>query len=158
HEPYANAERPRIKSVTTLRRNEDAILVRVETADFTDYVAVGFGPQKGDGECHLKPGDLECSVRGHGWLRITRDGSVVARGGWTVLRLPKTKGPLKLNGKLVATAQKGDALIFGDVGPAIVLPADRDIECPFPITITPKVARVFDRDERTLTFTLKNTL
>jgi hypothetical protein len=33
-----------------------------------------------------------------------------------------------------------------------------ETECPFPITITPKAARVFERDKRSVTFTIKNTL
>ena len=43
----ANDARPQITAVTKLAQTDDAILVRVDAAGFTDYAAVAFGPQPG---------------------------------------------------------------------------------------------------------------
>jgi hypothetical protein len=161
HEPYANAEKPQVTAVTTLDRTPSAVLVRVEGAGFTDYAAVAFGPQK-QGDAYKLEGDkVSVLFRNYGHLRVSRDGAVTARGDWLHFRIPAAKGPLTVNGeKVMPTRQGGDFLVFG--GPNRAEAADelrqQLPERPFPVTISPAVVRVFDRDRRKMMFTIRNTL
>jgi hypothetical protein len=160
HEPHANAEKPRIKRVTKLAEGPGAVLVRVEAADFTDYAAVAFGPQE-KAPIHVlaaaeKPA-ATFAFRSYGYLRLGRDGTVLARGGWTGLCLPGVKGPVTLNGKPARAEHRGGALVLGTV-PAAAPPVESDPECPLPVTLGPAVARLFDRDSRVMTFAIKNVL
>ena len=161
HEPYANAAKPGIRTVTKLAESGNAALVRVDAADFTDYAAVAFGPQQGAPEHVLAAtGDPKTRVafRDYGYLRVRNDGTVVARGGWTGLRLPATKGALILNGKPVPTAMEAGRLVYGNI-PPVDTPAPRhEVECPLPIETAPAVVRLAPAGRRTVTFTVKNVL
>jgi len=160
HEPFANDAKPRIVAVSKLAQTDDATLVRVDAAGFTDYAAVAFGPQTGTPEHVLAAaGDpkTRVSFKNFGYLRVQKDGAVMARGGWTGLSLPKAKASLTLNGRAVRTKVASGYLIFGtlpEAAPAAPVAAD----CPFPITFTPEVARLARQGRRTMTLTLKNTL
>jgi hypothetical protein len=160
HEPHANAERPRIRSVTRLARSGEAVVVRVEAGDFTDYAAVAFGPQKDKAEHVLawsgKPGGA-VAFKDYGYLRVTTAGKVSARGGWTGWRLPGIKGPATLNGRPAKVEAREGALVLGTIGPAAPAPV-KEPECPLSVTIEPAVVRLFDRDRRRMTFTIKNVL
>jgi len=160
HEPYANEARPRITAVTKVAQTDSAILVRVDAADFTDYAAVAFGPQQGTPE-HLlvMAGDPKTGVafKNYGYLRVQKDGTVVARGGWTALSLPNIKGPLTLNGQPARADAVGDRLTFG-VLPASAQVAPAAVECPFTVSCSPEVVRLARDGRRDATVTLKNTL
>jgi hypothetical protein len=160
HEPRAGDALPQVTRVVKLGQTKNTVVVRVEARDFTDYAAVALGPQK-DGAEHTvlisgKPLHL-FGFRSYGWLRVARDGSVIARGGWARLHLPGAKGPLTLNGKETKTVVKDGALKLGEVPAVFVARPPEDVpESPLEVNIAPAVARLFDRDQRTMTFTLKN--
>jgi hypothetical protein len=147
HEPHANNAKPRISAVTTLAQSDKAILVRVDATDFTDYAVVGFGPQPGaPGHALAAADDPKSCVafRDYGYLRVRKDGSMVARGGWTGFSLP-------------AGTAAGGYLASG------VLPAKRpaqvvEPECPFSVTPDKAVARLAQGARRAMAFTVKNTL
>jgi len=166
HEPYANAVVPTIIAVTTLARSDRALLVRVDTANYTDYAAVSFGPQS-DAPEHVLVADDEAKTRvaftDYGYLRVYPDGTMAARGGWTGLRLPATKSTatkstLTLNGKPVPAALQDGCLTYGVIPPSAGSAPVAEVECPLAIQITPAVARLAPAGRRTLTFSVKNTL
>ena len=166
HEPYANEAQPRITALTKLAQTDSAILVRVDAADFTDYAAVAFGPQQGAPEHVLTAADdpkTRVAFKNYGYLRVRKDGTAVARGGWTGFSLPGIKGALTVNGQPVRAAghpsdgSAGGCLTFGKL-PAATPAAPPAADCPFPITIAPEVVRLARQGRRTVTLTLKNTL
>jgi hypothetical protein len=159
HEPFANADRPRVRAVSTLVRDRNLALVRIDGNDFTDYVAVSFDPQGRAG--YLVPTEnATFAFRNYGYLRVAR-GGVTARGGWSAFTLKNVKGPLTLNGKPAATKTVVDTFVYdaADHRPLVVIVnAKPEKECPFPVTVAASSVRVFPRDRRALTFTIKNTL
>jgi len=142
HEPVAAPATPQIRAVTKLAETTDAMLVRVDAKDFTDYAAVAFGPQKDQAEHVLGDGALTVAFRSYGYLRVARDGKVTARGSWTRLRIPGAKGVPALP----------------DIAAVKTPPRERGQECPLPVTVSPRVVRVFDRDRRTVTLAVRNPL
>jgi len=160
HEPYADAAKPQVAGVATVARAGNAILVRVDAADFTDYAAVSFGPQSGAPEHVLAVGpNLRVAFKDYGYLRVRRDGAMLARGGWTGLRLPAPNGTLMLNGTSVATASEGGCLAYGVIpSPAAPAAPAAEVECPLTIRTVPAVARLAASGRRAMTFTVENTL
>jgi hypothetical protein len=161
HEPYANEAKPQITAVTKVAEGDDAVLVRVDGKDYTDYAAVCFGPQPEAPEHVLAAADdpkTRVAFKDYGYLRVKRDGTVIARGGWTGMRLPGAKGPLVLNGKPSAAATEDGCLVHGALPEASSAPLAADVECPLPVQIAPAVARLAPEGRRTMTFTVKNTL
>jgi len=158
HEPVAAPATPQIRAVTKLAETTDALLVRVDAMDFVDYAGVAFGPQKNQPEHVLGDGAVTVAFRSYGYLRVARDGTVTARGGWTRLRIPGARGTLTLNGKAVQAKREGDALVYGEMAAVRTPPRERGQECPLPVTISPRVVRVFDRDRRTVAFAIRNPL
>lgn len=142
HEPVAAPATPRIRAVTKLAETADAMLVRVDASDFTDYAAVAFGPQKEQAEHVLGDGAVTVAFRSYGYARVASDGKAIARGGWTNLRIPGAKV----------------AGIRSDIAALKTPPPERGHECPLPVTVSPRVVRVFDRDRRTVTFGIRNPL
>lgn len=159
HEPYANAAKPQITAVTKLAQSDRAILVRVVAKDYTDYAAVSFGPQAGTPEHVLAAADdsgVRVAFKDYGYLRVRRDGAVVARGGWTGLRIPAAKAALTLNGRPARAKVASGSLVFGALPEAQSVPVEP--ECPFPVMASPPVARLARRARRAMAFTVKNTL
>jgi len=160
HEPYADTARPQVAAVTTVAQAGNAILVRVDAADFTDYAAVSFGPQPGAPEHVLEAApNLRVAFKDYGYLRVRPDGTMLARGGWTGLRFPVAKGTLILNGTRVATASEGGCLTYGVIPSPATPPAPAaEVECPLPIRMFPAVARLAAAGRRAVTFTVENPL
>jgi len=158
HEPVVAPAAPQIRAVTRLAETTDALLARVDAKDFTDYAAVAFGPQKDQPEHILGDGAVTVAFRGYGYLRVAHDGNVTARGRWTGLRVPGARGPLTLDGKATQAKRDGDALVYGEIASVKTPPRERGQECPLPVTTSPRVVRVFDRDRRTVTLGIRNTL
>jgi len=159
HEPYANKAKPQITAVTKLAQSDHAMLVRVDAKDYTDYAAVSFGPQPGTPEHALTATDgsgVRVAFKDYGYLRVRKNGTVVARGEWTGLRIPAARGALTLNGRPARAKVAGDYLVFGVLPEAHT--AHVEPECPFPVTPNSAVARLARRARRAMTFTVKNTL
>ena len=159
HEPYANAAKPQTTAVTRLAKTDNAILVRVDAADFTDYAAVAFGPQPGTPEHVLAAADdpkTRVAFKDYGYLRVRKDGTVTARGGWTGFSLPTAKAALTLNGQPARATVAGGYLVLGTL-PATQT-AQVEPECPFPVTPNTTVARLAQGAPRAMAFTVKNTL
>jgi hypothetical protein len=163
HEPYQGDDQPRVTRVVTLVRTKDNAVVRVDGKDFTDYVAVSFGPQAEGAEHRLVLSAEGPSVffafKNYGYARIANNGSVTLRGDWTGLRLPGASGPVLLNGR-AGTASAGEGILL--FGKPPVTPGNRSEEplpeIPMPVKISPSVVRLSDRDRRLVSFTLDNTL
>jgi len=159
HEPYANAAKPQITAVTKLAQSAGAMLVRVAAKDYTDYAAVSFGPQSGTPEHVLVAADdpkAGVAFKDYGYLRVRKDGTVVARGGWTGLRIPAAKAALTLNGRPARVKVENGCLLFGILPEAET--AQTEPECPFPVTPNTAVARLGRGTRRAMTFSVKNTL
>jgi hypothetical protein len=160
HEPFS-AERPAVQRITPLARSEKAIAVRIDADRYTDYVVTTFGPEK-DTPRHVLGSSADpqtvFAFRNYGYLRIPYDETAIfARGEWTGFRIPSAPRALTVNGQ-AQQLQPGDGyLSYGTI------PAERDpplaVEPPFllPVRSEPAVARLFERDSRTLTFTIDNT-
>jgi len=158
HEPVAGSARPRITGVAKLAETTDAIVVRVGAAGFTDYAAVAFGPQKGTPEHVLGDGKSGFAFRSYGYLRVPREGAVVARGGWTGFRIPGAKGPLTVNGRSARAKRIAGSLVFGTAPKVATPPRPIEPECPFRVEIRPAIVRLFDRGRRLMTFRITNAL
>ena len=99
HEPYANEELPTITAITKLAETQNAIAVRVDAEDFTDYAAVAWGEKNGQQRYALQTDDGQVFIfRNYGWLRMPHKGTPVARGGWEAFRVAGTAEKLILNG------------------------------------------------------------
>ena len=118
HEPFANEQRPGIAKVTVLARTKDAVVVRIEARDYTDYAAATFGPQPGRPEHVLvSPADphVRFAFRNYGYLRVPRDGAATGWGGWTGFSIPDAAGSVTLNGQGVPASRAGRYLAVGRV-------------------------------------------
>src|SRR5262249_43118286 len=115
-------------------------------------------PQPGDPAYELRADKATFKFANYGYLRVARDGSVIARGGWKGFRLPGAKGPVTLNGKAVPTKQEGGLLVYDVPTLEAKVRGARAPECPLSVTIAPAVVGAFKRDRRTVTITVKTTL
>ena len=160
HEPVSAPDTPGIGEVAVVARSRDAAVVRVKGRDFTDYAAVGFGRQT-EGKEHVlasaEPDGAVFAFKGEAYLRIGLDGAVRAEGGWTVLRLPRVRGPLTLAGKPLSVALERGALVLGNATGVVA-------EAPFVPTADPLVSivptseiiRIGERDRRRVTLSVTN--
>ena len=159
HEPFAGATAPGITNVCVLAQTHDAVFVRVDATGYSDYAAIAFGPQAGATEHTLASSqDTDAAVcfRDYGYLRVTRDGAVTARGNWLALRIPRAEGEgaLPLNGRKMA--RDGAATAFGRQ-PIVGAPAPApDSECPLAVGVTPAVVRLAAAGRRTALITITN--
>ncbi|MEO5367745.1 MAG: heparinase II/III family protein [Magnetococcus sp. WYHC-3] len=160
HEPYTNAATPRITAVTVLARTEHAMLVRVDAADYTDYAAVSFGSQTNAVEHRLAAADgsgIRVAFQDYGYLRVKRDGTMSACGGWKGLRIPATNSKFVLNGKPVRSSRQDGCLAYGSLPAINIAETVAAQECPLSVQITPEVARLEPGGRRAVTFTMANT-
>ena len=160
HEPTRAGQKPRITGVTKLAQRADGVLVRVDAADFTDYVAVRFGAD----QAVPKPlhfviaNDQFASITDYGYLRVKKSGEVIGRGDWSGFQLPIRAGRFTLNGKQAKTTRKGNDLLFGEPAPADIPTVAVVAECPFPATIAPSgPLHMFARGRRDAVLEIKNT-
>jgi hypothetical protein len=98
HEPYYEGDPPAVSAVSVVTRSNDAIVVRVDGADFTDYAAVEWQPREGDEPCVLGSADRQLAFRNYAWLRIAAGGMAVSRGQWAYLQVP-AEGAKTFNGQ-----------------------------------------------------------
>jgi hypothetical protein len=160
HEPYAKTAKPQIRAVTTLTQSDRAVLVRVDAEDYTDYAAVSFGPQPGGPEHVLVAANdpnIRVAFKDYGYVRVGKDRTILACGGWTGFRLPSAEATLTFNGRAARAEIAGGCLTFGTLPP----PGPGDpptVECPFPVTPNTDVARLAQGTRRAVTFTVNNTL
>ena len=161
HEPTRAGRKPRITGVTKLAQRPDGVLVRVDAADFTDYVAVRFGAdQNAPKPLHfVLANDQFASITDYGYLRVKKSGEVIGRGDWSGFQLPIRAGRFTLNGKQAKTTRKGNDLLFGEPAPADIPTVAVAAECPFPATIAPSgPLHMFARDRRDAALEIKNSL
>lgn len=111
HEPYYEGERPAVSAVSVVAQSADAVVIRVEGADFTDYAAVEWKTRELGEPSVLGADDGQFGFRNYAWLRITTDGTAVSHGQWVYLRVP-TRAVKTLNGR-PARIEKGK-LVIGD--------------------------------------------
>ena len=165
HEPFGPDTQPVIERVVVLASTESAALVRVEAKGFTDIVAVALGPDNEGREHSLtatpaSAGALAGPVafRSYGYLRVTPDGRVTARGGWTALTLKSLTGPLVLNGQVIPAAVTATGVSFGRPPPVAVQQeqARAAPELPLQLTISPRQIAVDGRDRRQIAVELQN--
>jgi hypothetical protein len=156
HEPYANREQPRVRGVVKLAQTAEAVLVRVDAAEFTDYAAVSFGPQHERPVHVLSDGKVSVQFRDYALVRVTRDGRAVATGGLLGLRLPGVAGPLTLAGRPLPAAQSGGALVYLAAEPTPTVAVEPT--CPLETAVAPSELRVWLRDRKSLTFSVRNPL
>ena len=161
HEPFANSDQPQIHRVTKLARSKNAILVRVEGAHFTDYAAVALGPDK-NGQEHVLASEEDPNTsfafQNYGYLRISKDGKVIARGDWTGFRIPGTAHQLVVNGKSAKMMVSAGFVDYGKIPPVQDPPMRAEPVCPLTVETSPKVIRLFPRDRRTVIFKVQNPL
>ncbi|HXX80530.1 MAG TPA: hypothetical protein VEI46_03225, partial [Thermodesulfovibrionales bacterium] len=161
HEPYTGGVQPEVMRVTKIARTKDAIVVRVDAKDYTDYAAVAFGPQKNlPAHVLVSNGDARTvfAFRNYGFIRIVGNEAIMARGGWIGFRLPYTQGRLTINGQPTAAKNDNGYLAFGTLPEKTDPPLLVDPECPFPVKFFPEVVRMFPRDTRKTTYKISNVL
>ncbi|HEV8676147.1 MAG TPA: heparinase II/III family protein, partial [Methylomirabilota bacterium] len=161
HEPFAGVETPGISRITTLARSRDAVVVRVDARDYTDYAAAAFGPQTGQPEHVLvstADARLRVAFKNYGYLRVAPDRTMTAWGGWTGFTLPGGGGALTLNGQRATSSRAGGYVSFGRISGRAAPPVVTEPENPFPVKLSPAVARVASRDRRVMTLAITNVL
>ncbi len=156
HEPCANQEKPRIRSVEKLAQSQQAVLVRVDAGESTDYAAVSFGPQDDRPVQLLGDGKVSVQFRDYAYIRVSRSGAVTVRGGVTGLRLPQARGPITVNDRRVTAGQQEGSLVYL---PAVTTPRLAvEPVCPLEVDVSPKELRVWLRDQKSTTFSIRNGL
>lgn len=142
HEPYAGTTEPQVDALRTLVQNSDAVLVKVQGRQFTDYVAVALDT---DGNrLHTLQADdgTTVSFRNYGYLRVHPDGTSETQGHW--MAVP----PM---GHLSIDSQQMPAIGEADTQSSST-PPDSGVE----ITVIPEVIRLAARDQRDLRVQLHN--
>lgn len=135
HEPYAEGARPEVAAVTVLARSDDAMVVRVDGADFTDYAAVEWRPREGEEPVAVGAGKEQVGFRNYAWLRIRADGTAVSRGHWAYLRV-RARGLESLNGQ-PARVENGHLVIGQPLNRAPQAVEPRDARDPFDVRLDP---------------------
>ena len=161
HEPYTGEAQPKITHVTKIARTQDAIVVRIDAKDYTDYAAVAFGPQKNLPN-HVIVSDNDTrtvfAFRNYGFIRVVGNERIIARGGWIGFRLPHAQGRLTINGQPAAAKSDNGYLVFGTLSGKADSTLRVDPECPFPVKFFPEAVRMFPRDTRKITYRIRNVL
>jgi len=134
HEPHRAAAQLAVRAVTVVAQSDEAVVVRIDGGQFTDYAAVDFQP-RGDNAVRtlVDPRDEAnwFTFRSHGYLRVLRDGPPVARGGWV--------------GYSVASSADGGRLAFGERGrPESVGDRERPVTVPAVAAYTAPPTLAFD--------------
>jgi hypothetical protein len=159
HEPYANEEMPAISAVTKLAETESAILVRVDAEDFTDYAAVAWGAKGGEERYALQTADGQVFIfRNYGWLRVPRQGTPIARGGWEAFRVAGTAEKLMLNGDELHLLPASGKIAHGDIPEDLPRGAGFAPECPLRFALDPPEPRLSMTGERRVRLSVTNTL
>jgi len=140
HEPYCEGDRPQVSAVTVMARSDDAMVVRVDGAGFTDYAAVEWRPRDGDEPVAMGAGKGQFGFRDYAWLRVCADGTAVSRGQWAYLRV-RAKGLKSLNGQ-PARAESGDLVIGRPASIAAPARVSREAQDPFDVRLDPPHVRI----------------
>ena len=140
HEPYVEGARPEVSAVTVMARSDDAMVVRVDGADFTDYAAVEWRPREGDEPVAVGAGAGQFGFRNYAWLRIRADGTAVSRGQWAYLRV-RANGLRTLNGR-PARVESGRLVIGRPLSVAATEAEARDAGDPFEIRLDAQPVRI----------------
>ena len=161
HEPFVEKNQPHVTGVYQLERTKLATVVRVNGKDFSDYGAVGLGPEA-EGKLHVLADKADkrtsFAFKNYGYLRVNADGSIKARGEWISFSIPHARGPVMLNGKAVEARLEGRYLVYGS------LPRDPDprvqVTQPSPVAVTPVpgILRMHPNGRRKVSFDLANPL
>lgn len=161
HEPFVRGNQRKVTGIKQLTRTKRATVARVRGRDFTDYGAVGLGPQHEEWIHVLADkADRKTSFafKDYGYLRVDANGRVTARGEWVSFSIPRARGPVTLNGKPVQTRLENGYLVYGS------LPRDPDPTLqeapvsPLVVTSSPTVVRMLPRDHRSISFRVTNPL
>lgn len=159
HEPYSKTP-PKVRGVTQLARSAQAIVVRVEADSFTDYVAAALGPDTAHAQHVLEStADPQTifAFKNYGYLRVPHDGgAMVARGEWTGFRMRSASRALMVDGRKQTMQTEDGYRRYGTIPGERDAPFVRDVPFPMPVRVSPAVARLFERDSRTLTVTIDN--
>jgi len=156
HEPYANQQGARVRSIRKLAETKDAVLVRVDGGEFTDYAAVSFGPQHDRPLQLLGDGKVSVQFRDYAYIRVPRSGAVSVRGGVTGLRLPHAQGRMTVNGRPATAAVQAGSLVYL---PAVTTPPlPIEPPCPLAVDVSPKELRAWLRDRKSAVFSIRNVL
>jgi hypothetical protein len=117
HEPYR--DQPLVTGVEVVARDDRASVVRVDADDYTDYAATALMPDANH-LTHVLRGNrnprIQFAFQRFAWLRIHRDGRVVARGDWQGFRIPASRPMHTING--VTTRTTDGYLEHGKLDPA----------------------------------------
>jgi hypothetical protein len=116
HEPYSGRP-PSVRSVSLLQESEAGIGMKVEAADFSDRLLVGFGssPRR---VLILSPEGEAFRFAGYGFVRMAGE-AVVARGNFAGFRIRVgDRGDLSLtvNGKQEPAVVRDGFLVYGEAG------------------------------------------
>jgi len=140
HEPYYEGASPAVSAVTVLARTDDAMVVRVNGADFTDYAAVEWRPREGNEPVVVGAGAGSFGFRNYAWLRIRADGTAVSRGQWAYLKAP-ARAVKTLDGQ-PAGMEEGHLVIGRPLTVAASAPVSGEAEDPFDVRLDPPMMRI----------------
>lgn len=135
HEPYHEGARPQVAAVTVVARSENAMVVRVDGGDFTDYAAVEWRTREGDAPAVPGSRGGRFGFRNYAWLRIRADGTAVSRGSWAYVRVP-AKGIKMLDGQPART-ERGHLIMGQALHVPMPDPGRGDAKDPFDIRVIP---------------------
>ncbi len=156
HEPYR--DRPAVTRVEVVAGDDRALVVRIVADDYTDYAAAALMPQA-DHALHVLQGNHDPQIRfafaRYGWMRIHRNGRVVARGDWQGIRVPTSRPMHTIDG--VTTKTTDGYLEHGKLASAPprrrpgAAPA-----APIDVPTAPSLIRMRAADRAATSITLRN--
>jgi len=140
HEPYYEGSRPEVAAVTVMARSDEAMVVRVDGAGFTDYAAVVWRPREVDEPVAVGAEKEQFAFRNYAWLRIRADGTAVSRGQWAYLRV-RAMGLESLNGQ-PARMESGHLVIGEPLSMTAQAAEPPEVPDPFEVRLDPAHPRI----------------
>lgn len=159
HEPYEGGQTPRIKAVTVLARTQNAIAVRIDADEFTDYAAVALGPGQEDRIHSLslaEDGSRWITFRNFTYLRVDAGGRITADGGLTGFRLPERADELIFNNESKTISKETAATTYGNKPSQFDKSLQNASKFPLPVSVDPSPMRMSNRSTRGAAITIEN--
>ncbi len=157
HEPYR--DQPLVTSVKVVASDDRSTVVRIVADDYIDYAAAALMAEA-NGTTHVLHGNhdprIQFAFARYGWLRIHRDGRVVARGDWRGFRIPSGRPTHTINS--VTSRTTNGYLEYGELDPAPP-PRHRPLAAPGGAVAeptAPAMIRMRATDRDTASISLRN--
>jgi hypothetical protein len=164
HEPFKQPSHCKVRRVSVVARSKAAILVRVETAQFTDYAAVVLDPEQLSQPHILTATDgsqTQVAFRNYAYMRVSSSGSIVKEGEWLGARLPfKQKDSAAKSNPIWKSKIRfvNGFLESGTISPQADPPIPSEPHLFIPVDTIPSIVRMYRNDKQTVVFKVRNSV